>query len=175
MARGCVRCPSVWSLSLSLEKEKKKKTRRSQRVTFRAAGYCQNACRRSVACKRWIRGNPARAEGPRAAFISGACDSTRTTMCRWVPAVFSGMPSPTAASCLHNVNNCFVFFKPESAKELIARIMVHNDRFTFYLLIQNLFKHTGRIKQRVWFSFYVIMSPLLQTTLSPYVWTCRLL
>ena len=60
------------------------------RVTFRAAGCCQSACRRRVACKRWIRGNAARVEGPRAAFISGprCVDVSEGPCCCFLLGVF---------------------------------------------------------------------------------------
>lgn len=37
-------------------------------------------------------------------YSSAGPDCKHTTMCRWVPAVFSGMPNPSAASSMHNVS-----------------------------------------------------------------------
>lgn len=104
------------------------------RVTFRAAGCCQSACRRRVACKRWIRGNSARVEGPRAAFISRprCVDVSEGPRCCFLLGVFfcfvlffkRNVKIPLQPSSVH----FFFFLQKEIAKELIKCIMLDTMR-----------------------------------------------
>lgn len=93
----------------------RRKKRWSQRVTFRAAAYCQNACGRRVHCKR-VSNESVGTEHVLKAFTSYSSagpECAHTTMCRWVPAVFSATPNPSAASSVHNVNNTDFFSRRE--------------------------------------------------------------